>query len=271
MMTQRKWMTGLTLVELMVALTIALVATMAATQLYMSTRQTYRIQTMQNRLAEDGRFAISMLQRIITQAGFRPAPTVPPPAAWAGPAITPAAPNSATQMHVRFVADQANQIDCSGNVVSTDAEVTDLVISGAAGRLVCAPSGTSLTGTCESGGLTCWLASSGAGTEMMDFLLEYGNDTGPPTVADFGCGSDVGGGLKAGDCIPDDYVLATAVANPQNIAAVRACLVLRSDTTDASIEKTAPYKDCLGSDIAGSQDDHKQYRTFRTTVLLRNR
>ena len=52
---------GFTLVELMVAIVISLVAVLAATEVYVSTRQTNRLQGMQSRLSEDGRFAVSML------------------------------------------------------------------------------------------------------------------------------------------------------------------------------------------------------------------
>ena len=62
---------GLSLVELLVGMTIALVAVAAATSMYVGTRQTSRVQASQARLAEDGRFAIFMLQRIIGQAGYR--------------------------------------------------------------------------------------------------------------------------------------------------------------------------------------------------------
>lgn len=253
-------MAGLSLIELLVAMTIALVAILAATALYNSTRQTYRVQTMQNRLAEDGRFAISMLQRIITQAGFRPLP-MPSGVVWTGSAIEP---DSATSMTVRFISDKTNQIGCGGVVVSSDTAITKLVIS--------QPSGQNKL-TCDG---MDWIASSGAGTELVDFQLEYGSDTTSATLttttpAAFGCGTVLADGTRQGDCVADTYVLATAKATPLNIVAVRACLVLRTDTTDASIEKNANYLDCSGAAIANSQNDRKLYRTFRTTVLLRNR
>jgi Tfp pilus assembly protein PilW len=251
-------MTGLSLIELLVAMTIALVAILAATALYNSTRQTYRVQTMQNRLAEDGRCVISMLQRVITQAGFRPMGST---VAWTGSAIVP---TSATGMKVRFVADKANQIDCSGTVVSDDTKITELVITG-----------NTATGTLDCDG-SAWIASAGAGTELVDFLLEYGSDTTSATATTttppaFGCGAILADGTRQGDCVADTYALPTAQGNPLGIVAVRACLVLRTDTTDASIDKSVTPVDCSGASIPNSQNDRKLYRTFRTTVLLRNR
>ncbi len=62
---------GFSLIELLIAIAISLVAMLAASQAYITSNQTYRLQAMQSRLTEDGRFLVSMLQRTISQAGFR--------------------------------------------------------------------------------------------------------------------------------------------------------------------------------------------------------
>ena len=252
MMKRSMRSTGFSLIELLISLTIALVAVLAATTLYSGTRQTYRVQEMQNRLTEDGRFAISMLQRVVAQAGFKP--TTNPETPW-GALGSYIQPTSATQMTVRFIGDGANQIACDGSLAAGNRE---LVISSTGNNLDC--SGES------------WIDSSGSGTELVNFLLEYGSDNAPDTNANYGCGpAGAAAGTLAGDCVADTYVLATAQGASDRIVAVRACLVLRSLTTDASIIKGAAYADCSGNDIADSQNDNRLYRTFRTTVLLRNR
>ena len=241
---------GFSLIEILISLTIALVAIVAATALYSGTKQTYRIQEMQNRLTEDGRFAISMLQRVIAQAGFRPTPATLWP--YVGSPFVTA--TSATSMTVRFAGDGVNQIACDGSLAGD----SQLVISLSGNNLDC--------------GGTAWIDSSGSGTQLIDFLLEYGSDTGPETNGNYGCGPDgVAAGTRAGDCVADTYLLATAQGAPDRIVAVRACLVLRSSVTNTSIIKAADYDDCSGNAIADSQDDNRLYRTFRTTVLLRNR
>lgn len=253
---------GFSLIEILISLTIALVAIIAATALYSGTKQTYRIQEMQNRLTEDGRFAISMLQRVIGQAGYRADPTLALVTdwPWGWPAQPFVSPTSASQMTVRFIGDdlgggQSNQIACNGSPAIGN---TPLVISRAGNNLDC--------------GGVAWIDSSGSGTELIDFLLEYGSDTGPETNANYGCLPDgAAAGTRAGDCVADTYVLATAQAAPDRIVAVRACLVLRSSVTNTSIIKAEAYEDCSGNDIADSQNDNRLYRTFRTTVLLRNR
>ncbi|MDP2882395.1 MAG: prepilin-type N-terminal cleavage/methylation domain-containing protein [Azonexus sp.] len=243
---------GFTLIELMIALMIALVAMLAATELYVGTKQTYRIQGMQMRLSEDGRFALSMLQRMISQAGFRPNPS----ALIAADFITPTSSQSVT---LKFTADGANTIACDGSLPALDS-VQTITIAKTGSKLQC--------------GAVDWIApaaaGAGQGTELVDFRLDYGSDTGPATPKDFGCGADVGAN-KERDCVADSYLQATATANPTKIVAVKVCLVLRSEAIDGGIAKAAAVKDCSAIDIAGSDSDNKLYRTFRSTVLLRNR
>lgn len=243
---------GFTLIELMVALVIALIAMLAATELYVSTKQTYRIQSMQTRLSEDGRFALSMLQRMISQAGFRPNPVTPMVADF----ITPTSSQSVT---LKFTADGANTMACDGSLPALDSAQT-IVIAKSGSKLQC--------------GVVDWIApaaaGAGSGTELVDFKIDYGTDTGPAIVGDFGCGADVGSN-KERDCVADTYVQATATANPTKIVAVKVCLVLRSEAIDGGVAKAGLVKDCSATDIAGSDSDNKLYRTFRSTVLLRNR
>ncbi|WP_432723127.1 PilW family protein [Jeongeupia wiesaeckerbachi] len=245
---------GFTLIELMVTMAISLLVLLAVSELYISTKQTYRVQAMQNHLSEDGRFALSMLQRVIGQAGYRADPTSP----LASDRISG---NSNTSITVKFTADGTNQINCDGG--SAAAGATTLAISTSSSKLQC--------------GSTDWLATTGtgSGTEVADFKLRYGiddTDAVPATPADFGCGANVGSGKKERDCIANRYVdtLPGGVTAAQ-IVAIKACLVLRSENTDSSIVKPTTVTDCAGQPIVGSDNDRKLYRTFRTTIVLRNR
>ncbi|AOY00949.1 PilW family protein [Jeongeupia sp. USM3] len=246
---------GFTLIELMVTMAISLLVLLAVSELYMSTRQTYRVQRMQNHLSEDGRFALSMLQRVIGQAGYRADPTVALPA-------DRISGSSSTAVTLKFTADGTNQIDCSGGAAAAGA--TTLAIGFANGKLQC--------------DTTDWLASTGSGngTEVADFRLQYGVDdvdAVPATPAEFGCGSNVGGSsFKQRDCVANRYVGSLSGGQTAaQIVAVKVCMVLRSESTDTSIVRPAAVGDCSGQAIAGSGTDRKLYRTFRTTVVLRNR
>jgi type IV pilus assembly protein PilW len=278
---------GFTLVELMVAIVISLVAVLAATEVYVSTRQTNRLQGMQSRLSEDGRFALSMLQRFISQAGFRPAPSIVLPDSPDGPIAV-----ADNVIRLRFVPDGENQIACDGSVLpptngvfqSFEIRRSQRPQSNDRLRLQC----TSLE---PGAALVEWIApaaaGAGNGTEVADFAVQLGVDTNttPANIpADFGCGAATAVG-KPRDCIADRYVgnlseLSTP-ATPDQIKTVRVCLVLRSQAIDGSVvrpngvpmcaEVLAGTADEVGAEvIPESLNDRKLYRTFVTTVLMKN-
>ena len=277
---------GFSLVELLVGMTIALVAVAAATSMYVGTRQTSRVQASQARLAEDGRFAIFMLQRIIGQAGYRPPDGTTVIQPLITNYLTPDATSATTKMKVRFTGDNVASIDCNGALVNG---AQTLTISGTGGTLSCTDAANTATN---------WIAAStsgtGGATELVDFKLEYGTDRGgvagnnvvvPSAI---GCGDSTQATQPKRDCVADTYdeaiaknaASAVAVADSTaaavahavaNIVAVKACLVLRAEAVDGAITKSAAVKNCSGGSVADSQTDNKLYRTFRTTILLRNR
>lgn len=61
---------GLSLVELMVALAVGLLLTAAVIQIFLSTKNTYRIQESMARLQENGRFAVNYLVTDLRMAGY---------------------------------------------------------------------------------------------------------------------------------------------------------------------------------------------------------
>lgn len=243
---------GFSLLELLVGIVISLVGIVAVMQVYVDTRQTQRTQAFQSKLSEDGRFALAMMRRIISQAGFRPNPTV-----LLATDRFSIVNNVAT---VKFVADGSNQVGCSGSVLAANSNQT-IVIQRSGSKLQC--------------DLVDWIAPAtagqGAGSEIVDLLFFYGLDTGPAnTPTNFGCGLEVGS-VKPRDCIVDSFSTSLGGAAADQIVAVRVCFVLRTELSDASLINAGVYKNCSGNDIAGSASDGKLYRMFVSTVLLRNR
>lgn len=242
---------GFSLIELMVALTISLIVVAALTQVYASTRQTNRVQEMQSRLTEDGRFALGMLQRVISQAGFRPTTNT----ALASDRIVA---TSGTSITVKFTGDGSNIINCDGAAVAANTAST-LVITTASNKLTC--------------GSTDWIApaTGGKGTEVVDFQVLYGIDTAatPNTLAnDYRCGAS--GSNR--DCVADSFVSSlTGGVTAEQVVAVKVCLILRTEMIDTSIIKPAVLTNCSGANIASSDSDRKLYRTFQSTILLKNR
>jgi prepilin-type N-terminal cleavage/methylation domain-containing protein len=248
----RHQQTGFSLVELLVAIAISMVAMVAVTSVYISSKGTARLQEMQQRLSEDGRFGNAMLQRIISQAGYRETPSD-------NLDDTRISVNADNDITVKFRTDGANQVICDGSTPAA-ADQT-LVIKKDGSKLLC--------------GAVEWIApataGAGNGTEVMDFSVKMGVDTGPAnTPENFGCGAALGG-VKPRDCIVDEYVSSLGAYTADQIVALKICWVLRSEATDASIVKAGAVKDCANNDISGSQNDRKLYRTLNTTVLLRNR
>lgn len=239
---------GFSLVELLVAVAISMVAMVALIELYSSSRQTYRLQTMQSRLSEDGRFTVSMLQRLISQAGYRPSSD-------AMPSRTVA--TTATSTQIQFTGDNSNTVKCDGSVVNGAQTIT------------ISSSGTALK--CNDGADTNWIAaaaSGGNGTELADFRIGYGIDTAATHAGAALVATEYSCGTTNQDCVADSYVYGTTA---NTVVSVKFCFILRSEATDSSVTKTADVKRCDGTDIADTQNDHKLYRTFNTTVLLKNR
>lgn len=246
---------GLSLIELMVALVLSMLVVLALIQVYIGTRQTNRVQEMQARLTEDGRFALSMLQRLISQAGYRP-----PNVALPTDRIVPDATTPATKFVLKTQGDGTNIINCSGAAIlsgTSDTQTIEFVSN--TKELKC--------------GTVQWIVpqTGGRGTEVIDFRVQYGidNAAAPSTLADeYRCG---GAGVNR-DCVADSYVttLPVGVTSTQ-IVAVQICLVLRTEMTDSGVSKASTVNNCSGSAITGSQTDNKLYRQFQSTIVLKNR
>lgn len=239
---------GFSLIELLLAMTIAAIALLGVSNLYVNAQQASRLQGMQSRLSEDGRFAVAMLQRVIGQAGYRA-----PGAAAINDHITNA---TVTGMTTKFTAD-SQQIGCTGAAAAAGA--TTLVLSYASNAL-----------TCTQGGVaTSWLAGAatgtGSGSFPVDVAFSYGldEDAGAP-ASTYTCAR------SGGDCVANSYVSTPTSAQAPRIVAVRICFVLKSEQTDPGITKAGTTSNCSGTTITGSDTDKHLYRKFTTTVALRN-
>ena len=68
---RKKQQLGVTLVELMVAVTIGMIIMAGVMQIYMANKQTYRVTEALSRLQENGRFATHFLVKDIRKAGYQ--------------------------------------------------------------------------------------------------------------------------------------------------------------------------------------------------------
>lgn len=79
---------GLTLIEIMIALLLGAFILGGVMQVFISTKQTYRVQEALSRLQENGRFAIDVMGRDIRMADYRSCTSSRPPSADATLGIT---------------------------------------------------------------------------------------------------------------------------------------------------------------------------------------
>lgn len=66
---------GVSIVELMVAMVLSLILTLGVSQIYLGSKQTYRLQEAQSRVQENGRYALNALTTDIRQAGYMGCPS----------------------------------------------------------------------------------------------------------------------------------------------------------------------------------------------------
>jgi type IV pilus assembly protein PilW len=119
---------GLSLVEMMVAMVLGLLILLAVSSIYIGSRQTFRLQDDNARLQETGRYALEVMGRSIRQAGFWNMPISPVATAtgFGGTAITGvngagSASDTVTVQYDGLTGDR----DCEGNALGANAVVQD--------------------------------------------------------------------------------------------------------------------------------------------------
>jgi len=114
--------TGLSLVELMVSVVIALVLMIALMQLLLGTMQTDRTTSDVSRMQESGRNALELLARAVRQAGARSNADV----AFSGTPVTgvDGTGTAADSLTVQYEAQDGGETGCTGAVVASGALMT---------------------------------------------------------------------------------------------------------------------------------------------------
>jgi type IV pilus assembly protein PilW len=242
---------GLTLVELMIAMTLGLLILLAVSSIYIGSRQTFRMQEDNARLQETGRYALEVLGRSIRQAGFwnmsiNPVATA---TAFVGTPITGAngaagAPDTVTVQYDGLLGDR----DCEGTVLAANAVIAEAYsLNGS--NLVC-------------DGNDALAAASPLVSDIEDVQILYGIDTTPTdTVQSVG-----------------QYKAAPTAAEWPNVVSARVCVQARS----ANSVNNAPQRflNCGGAlgtasgaaaFTTAAAGDLQLRRTFVATYNLRNR
>jgi type IV pilus assembly protein PilW len=239
----RRKQSGLSIVELMVAMTIGLFLLLVIANLFIGSKQTYRNQDSLSRLQENGRFVITLLGKSIREAGYHnvsfttrttmyawngqsnvtwPFPTV---SILAGTEGTSNAPDSIT-------VSEDSTVDC------TNATVTS-------------PVQNKYSVDTTKAQLICTSVSSGAQTALLDGVEDlqvlYGETVG-----------------TAQRYVPAN----TTGLNMNNVYTVRVCVLLRTIETGLT---TTPqkYTDCQGN-TNQSKSDGRVRQAFSETFSIRS-
>lgn len=278
---------GFSLVELMVAITISLLVTLAVMQAYLGGLSNQRAQTDLSRLQESSRFAFDILDRSLRKAGYKnprapgtgfcdaspparltvmndPATINPTVANLIGTSVTIA--NLSDVVRVRYYGEgtpfppftgDGSMLDCLGNVVASNVLVEDTFF---------------VTNDVTTGepSLFCYTSNAAAsgnvllvpGIESLQVL--YGDD------------SDSNGSVNR-------YVTAAGVSNANHIRSAMLSVVVRSSETTAVVRDTRLFNHFGVSYAAGNAApsgdagsvftaaaDGRIRQQFSTTVGIRN-
>jgi type IV pilus assembly protein PilW len=234
---------GLTLIEIMIAITISLLLLAGVMQIFISSKSSYNLQNGLGRLQENGRYAMNILARDIGMAGHY---------------ITPS-----DYEDVKYPVIEANTTD--NTTVNTDlgftvennkaSDVIEITYISATDCLGNATGGTAvdrfyLNGTdlmcLGNGSVTSQILAEGV--ENMQLL--YGEDMDNDTIADV-------------------YVTPGNVTEWLNIKSVRIALLINS-VESVGGEDTNVYA-LLNAPPIGPIEDNLTRKVFTRTILLRNK
>lgn len=226
---------GMTLIEIMVALVISLFLLAGLLQMFFATRQSARTQENLSRVQENGRFGIEYINRVIRQAGYRYSGNILNGQNFSANPVEGSDDDSGDIITVQFEGGKAGQNavrNCLDQQIISPAASTDTLSINDDNNL-----------QCQSGGTTQPILEN-----VKDMQILYGERKGGTVNS------------------PIAYVPASDVAEWKNVFSIRVSLVLRT-AEDHLIDTPQPY---TVNGVKTTPDDWRLYRVFTTTVALRN-
>lgn len=293
---------GVTLVELMVAMTIGIFLLGAVSIIYVTTSASSRSSTLESQMNEDASLALEILQQQVRLAGFstvdndgkrkfsgfalrgcdggfdKSGTADNNGTTEFGSLACPATPTTADALAVRYEATSLN------SQTAKDASDTDRPAN------------------CSHNGITPWVAGASEGSaasiSLADNRYYIADDGGVPTLYCKGRDGSATDGFSAaaalipniedmqiqyaitntpteGEVLPHQvtaYVEAEDLVNWSRVAAIRICLIARSaqpvPVGDNTKTELGTYRDCAGT--AQTNEDRYLRRAYVTTIQLRN-
>lgn len=275
---------GLTLLEVMVALTLGLLLLIGMSTAYLGTKQTYNLQEGNSRVQEMGRYVLELLGRSLRQAGYGDISTGMTKTMFQGTPISGTqgsgtAPDVLTVQYDWSVGDSA----CDGDTAREDGTAAvagdwiqnSFSLDTANSRLRCdgmiAPASPPPLGAAIAPGAGQDLAE---GAE--DFQVLYGIDTDLDQSANRYVTADV---LNPCPLLVSGVVSVVSSVSPHwcQVVSARVCILIRS-VNQGMVPVGQSYLNCggaLGTSTGGAafstSPDTRLRRTFVATFNLRNR
>ncbi|MFV3368615.1 PilW family protein [Pseudomonas sp. NY15435] len=259
MISRNRRQAGLTLVELMIAMTLSLVLMLGVIQVFLSVRQTYSANDATSRMQESGRFALTFISSSVRLGGYlEPGSIAAKPMAiqgpnCAGPDDSPCSSNGAgnasDSIAVAFQvppdsSDSNKRRDCAGTEITT-ANAGKVVVN------VFRVSDGNLTCSSYFLGETSWLSQNQAlvpGIDAMQVLYGVSTDGNAEGVT--------------------RYVSANRVSKWADVRAVRVAVLANSQTT---VSPRPPQRGFYLLDAAAlTPNDGLARQIFSTTIGLKN-
>ena len=292
---------GLSLVELMVAMTIGLFLMGAVVIIYVNTSTTSRSSTQESQMNEDATLALEVLQQQIRLAGFSNVDAT-------GARLFPGrAVFGCEGMFTSTTNTAFNGLLCDAAGAGPDALAVRYEATLLNSQPVTNAVGVVQPGNCANEGIAAWNAlaegaASATPLAVADNRYYIANDAdGTPSLfcrgrtgAGFGTATALIPNIEdmqvqyaitalptAGNPIPhqvagyvaaNDATLGAAAGNWSRVAAVRICLLARTAQTaptgDNSTADLGSYVDCDG--VVQTNNDRRLRRAYVTTIQLRN-
>jgi len=297
---------GFTLIELLVGMAIALVMLLATAGVFINTKKAFAFQNAQSEIAQEGRFGVDMIRRLIGQAGYRaPVTTITSNTANVVPAAVSSTPPftravdyfaASNSLVLRFQSD-GSQIGCDGAQIAATTSLqsnwyevwltfdsTNNVLTCGVSNEVNATSATppttwmtkpiDLIGTSDS-------TNNPSPIKVDSFSPQFGFDTsqnGALAAGAVGCSYPSN---QSGDCLAKAYVNASALnAAPYNatpyemerVVTVRVCIQVETTSNVLPVGQSYSYLACDGTVTTGktSSTSSTLIRSITATARLRN-
>lgn len=231
------YQTGLTLVEILIALLLGIFLIGGVLQIFSNTKQTSKMQENLSRIQENARFAMDRIARDVRQAGYRECLTV------AG-LVPISGTNGAANAPDTISLQQSNGI-CGATTIVTTAYT---IQTGASGRLSLFRS-----------------ISPAAAVELVEDIqnmqILYGEDLNMDPATG-----------RSTDFVPNRYVaFGTAGLNMARVVSIRISLLVSSMDDNLIPTTAAANRYAYNGNNSIAPNDRRLRRVFTSTIAVRNR